>query len=149
MTAIAPSPARRAGWFALHDTLPERIRDNCLTEERRENADGHPDADAGRTEAEMATRTLTLEVPEELITLLGSPEATAARAKQALVLDLLREVRISQGQAADFLGITRWDILDLMAQYDILSGPETPEDVDREIAVLERLVQDRSPRAHR
>jgi hypothetical protein len=95
----------------------------------------------------MATQMLTLEAPEELVALLGSPEAAAARAKQALVLDLLREARISQGQAADYLGITRWDILDLMAQYDILSGPETPEDVDREIAVLERLVQDRSPRA--
>ena len=97
----------------------------------------------------MAKQSLRVELPQELVALLGSPEAAAARAKQALVLDLLREVRISQGQAADFLGITRWDILDLMAQYDILSGPETPEDVDREIAVLERLVQDRSPRAHR
>ena len=55
----------------------------------------------------METQTLTVEVPEELIVLLGSPEAAAARAKQAFVLDLLREARISQGKAADLLGITR------------------------------------------
>jgi hypothetical protein len=97
----------------------------------------------------MATQTLTLEVPEELVALLGSPEAAAAKAKESLVLGLLREARISQGQAANLLGITRWDILDLMAQHDILSGPVTAEEVRREMAVLERLLPDESPRGNR
>ena len=97
----------------------------------------------------MATLTLSFEVPENLIALLGSPEAAAAKAKEALVLQLLREAEISQGQAAELLGITRWDILDLMAQHDILSGPETPEEVREEIAILERLVQERTRRGDR
>ncbi|HZS00760.1 MAG TPA: UPF0175 family protein [Chloroflexota bacterium] len=87
----------------------------------------------------MATRTLSLEVPEELVRMLGSPEAAAAKAKEALVLQLLREAEISQGQAAALLGITRWDILDLMAQHDILSGPVTPEEVEEELATVHRL----------
>jgi hypothetical protein len=33
----------------------------------------------------MATRSLELELPDELIALLGSPEAAAAKAKEALV----------------------------------------------------------------
>ena len=89
----------------------------------------------------MATQTLTLEVPQELVALLDSPEEATARAKQALVLDLLREARISQGQAADFLGITRWDILDLMVQYEIPSGPETAEELDEEVENLRWLLQ--------
>jgi hypothetical protein len=89
----------------------------------------------------MATRTLALEVPEELVKLLGSPEAAAAKAKEALVLQLLREAEISQGQAAALLGITRWDILDLMAQHNILSGPVTPEAVEEEIESLRRYVE--------
>ena len=88
----------------------------------------------------MATRTLTLEVPEELITLLGSPEAAAAKAKETLVLGLLREARITQGQAGDMLGITRWDVLDLMAKHDIPSGPDTAEEMDEEIDNLRWLL---------
>ncbi len=95
----------------------------------------------------MATQTLALELPGELVTMLGSPEAAAAKAKEALVLALLREARISQGRAAELLGITRWDILDLMAQHDILSGPVTAEEVDEEMRVVRRLSQDASSRA--
>jgi hypothetical protein len=89
----------------------------------------------------MATQMLTLEAPEELVALLGSPEAAAARAKQALVLDLLREARISQGRAAALLVLTRRDILDLMVQYEIPSGPETAEELREEVDNLRRLLQ--------
>src|SRR5437899_11298871 len=89
----------------------------------------------------METRTLTLEVPEELVQLLGSPEAVAAKAKEALVLDLLRQAEISQGKAARLLGITRWDILDLMALHQIPSGPETVEELRREIEFARRFVK--------
>ena len=88
----------------------------------------------------MATRTLALEVPEELLTLLGSPEAAAARAKEALVLDLLREARISQGKAAHLLNISRWEILELMARHQIPSGPETAAEVRQEIAEARRFL---------
>lgn len=78
--------------------------------------------------------TLTLDVPDEIIALLGTPEVAAARAKETLVLDLLREARISQSAAARLLGVTRWGLLDLMARYQIPSGPETPEEMQEEIA---------------
>ncbi len=89
----------------------------------------------------MATQTLTLELPDELVALLGSPEAAAARAKQALVLDLLREARISQGRAARLLGVTRGQILDLMVQHEIPSGPETPEELREEVDYLEQMLR--------
>lgn len=81
----------------------------------------------------MATRTIELELPEDLVALLGSPEAAASKAKEALVLELLREARVSQGQAAQLLGLTRWDVLDLMARHQIPSGPETAEEMRQEI----------------
>ena len=93
--------------------------------------------------------TLTLDLPEELIALLGSPEAAAARAREALVLDLLREARISQGKAARLLGITRWDILDLTARHQIPSGPETPEELEQEIEALEHYGRDNQRHADR
>jgi predicted HTH domain antitoxin len=91
----------------------------------------------------MATRMLTLEVDEELVKLAGSPEAAAAEAKQALVLHMLRDARISQGKAAELLGITRWDILDLMAKHNIESGPETAEEVRQEVEDLRRYLAER------
>ncbi|MGH2370441.1 MAG: UPF0175 family protein [Chloroflexota bacterium] len=89
----------------------------------------------------MGTRTLTLELPEELVVLLGSPEGAAAKAKEALVLDLLRGARISQGKAAHLLGLTRWQMLDLMAQHHISSGPETTEEMRQEVEELHRFAE--------
>lgn len=92
------------------------------------------------TEAPVNTRTLALELPKELVALLGTPEAATAKAKEALVLELLREARISQGKAARMLGLTRWDILDLMARHEIPSGPQTAEEVHQETDVVRRLL---------
>lgn len=86
-----------------------------------------------RRKATMATQTLAIEVPDELLVLLGSADAAAAKAQEALVMALLRESFISQGQAARLLGLTRWDVLDLMARYAVPSGPETAEEMRAEI----------------
>jgi predicted HTH domain antitoxin len=87
----------------------------------------------------MATRTIELELPEDLVALLGSPEAAASKAKEALVLELLRETRISQGQAARLLDLTRWDILELMARHRIPSGPDTAEEMRDEVENARRF----------
>jgi predicted HTH domain antitoxin len=89
----------------------------------------------------VATRTTKVELPEELVALLGSPEVVAAKAKEALVLELLREARISQGKAARLLGISRGEILDLMARHRISSGPETAEKMRQEVENLGRYIQ--------
>lgn len=85
--------------------------------------------------------TVTFDLPDELVALLGSPTAAAAKAKEALVLDLLREARISQGKAARLLGITRWDVIDLMARHQIPSGPVTEEEVRQEIETIEHYLR--------
>ena len=85
--------------------------------------------------------TITFDLPEDMTEILGSPEAAAAEASEALVLSLLRAARISQGKAAHLLGITPWDILDLMARYQISSGPETAEEVRREFAAMSAYLQ--------
>jgi hypothetical protein len=80
-----------------------------------------------------------LEPPDEVVALLGSPEAAANKAKQALVLELLREVSIGQSMAGELLGLTRAEILDLMLQHDIPSGPATAEEADREVEAMRRF----------
>lgn len=86
----------------------------------------------------MSTTTITVDLPTELVALLGSSEALAARARQSLVLNLLREAEISQGKAARLLGVTRHDILEFMARYQIPSGPETAEEADQDVDAARR-----------
>ncbi len=86
----------------------------------------------------MSTTTIAVELPSELVDFFGSPEALAARARQSLVLDLLRGAEISQGKAARLLGVTRYDILDFMARYQIPSGPETAEEADQDLEAARR-----------
>jgi predicted HTH domain antitoxin len=90
----------------------------------------------------VAIRTFPIELPEELVDLLGSPQAVSAKAREALVLELLREERISQGQAARLLSVTRWQIIQLMGQYRIPSGPETAEDIRQELDVVRDIVHE-------
>jgi predicted HTH domain antitoxin len=80
----------------------------------------------------MTSRTVTIDLPDELLSLLGDPETIGERTREALVLALLRDAEISQGKAAQLLGITRWDILQLMARHRIESGPETAEEAQRD-----------------
>lgn len=91
----------------------------------------------------MSTRTLSVEVPEELVALLGSPEAVATQAREALVLDLLRQARVTQGKAAQLLGVTRRELLRSMAQHHVPSGPESTGELHREIEAAERYLDRR------
>jgi hypothetical protein len=90
---------------------------------------------------------LRLELPDELVALLGeTPEAAASTARQAVVLDLLRHGHISQGTAAHLLGITRHDIIDLTAAYHIPSGPQTIEEFRDEVAAARRHLRTKHER---
>lgn len=88
-------------------------------------------------------QTLAVELPEEIVALVGSPAAAAAKAKETLVLALLREAKISQSTAARLLDVSRADVLDLMAAHRIESGPETAEELTAEAADLRRAVAGR------
>ena len=90
----------------------------------------------------MSTKSVTIELPDEILELLGSIETVEAKTRQAIILQLLREGEISQGKAARYLDITRYDILDLMAKYQIPSGPQTTEEIEREIQAALRLADE-------
>ncbi|HEX2170851.1 MAG TPA: UPF0175 family protein [Dehalococcoidia bacterium] len=80
-------------------------------------------------------------MPDDTLELLGSSEAAAVKAKQALILDLLREARISQGKAAHLLGLTRGEILDLMAAHRIPAGPATEVELAAEMNVIRAILR--------
>jgi predicted HTH domain antitoxin len=62
---------------------------------------------------------IEISIPEEIIDLLGSEDAARKGAHEAFVFDLVRRGTISKGKAAELLGISLWELPELIAQYQI------------------------------
>ena len=60
---------------------------------------------------------LEFDLPGEILAHRCDSEDIAMKAKEALVMELLREHHISQGKAAEILGIDRHGLFDLMTKY--------------------------------
>jgi predicted HTH domain antitoxin len=75
---------------------------------------------------------LEVELPDEVLTHVRDEEI-ASKAKEALVMELLREQHISQGKAAELLGMHRHDLFDLMGKYKVPAIDMTEEELREEL----------------
>jgi DNA-binding NtrC family response regulator len=75
---------------------------------------------------------LTLELPDEVVRWLPGQELTA-KAKEVLVMEILREHQVSQGKAAEILGISRHDLFELRNKYCFPIVNLTPEGLKAEL----------------
>jgi predicted HTH domain antitoxin len=64
-------------------------------------------------------RPLTIDLPEELLQVLGGEADARREAKTALILDLVRRGKVSRARAAEFLQISLWDLPALLSEYQI------------------------------
>lgn len=87
----------------------------------------------------MASQVVNVEVPDELVAIVGSPERTGDLMRRSLVIEFLRAGEISQGTAARLLGLSRYELLDLMAELRIPSAPRTIEDAQAELDTIEKF----------
>lgn len=82
----------------------------------------------------MGILKIELELPEEILEYLAKQDIEKS-IKKLIVLDLLREHKISQGKASELLGINRWELLKLMELYSIpaidLTTGELKEELER------------------
>lgn len=85
------------------------------------------------------SRTITIEIPDELMKLLGSEEEIGKEAKQALVMNLVRRGEISRGKAAELLGISVWDMPELFLRYEISWFNYSAEQLEQDMAALRNL----------
>ena len=77
----------------------------------------------------MKTLTIKLALP-------GSVELSQEEARELLVLRLVDEARLSQSQAAQMLGLTRYNLIELMARHKVPVVRYTGSDWERESRVL-------------
>lgn len=73
-----------------------------------------------------------LDVPDDVAAELQNEDLTV-KVKESLVMELLREHRISQGKAAEILGVHRSDLFPLMTRYQVSVIDLNPEELDEEI----------------
>lgn len=89
----------------------------------------------------MATKAIkqtVLPLPEELLQIAGGEK----EARQELVLSLLRRGKISRGKAAELLGVSMWEMLDLMYEAGIPAterGLGSPQKVEETLRRLGKL----------
>jgi len=75
---------------------------------------------------------LVLEFPAELpVEALENSEGLQ-KAKEGLVLELLRQSRISQGKAAELLGLSLWDFHELLAKHGLPIANFTLEQLEQQ-----------------
>ncbi len=79
---------------------------------------------------------VTIDLPAELLALLGSEEEAKRGAKVALVLDLVRRGKLSRAKAAEILQMSLWDLPELLAQYRIPWFDYSSEDLRRDLDSL-------------
>lgn len=81
---------------------------------------------------------LQIEVPDEIIDLLGSEEAKN-EARVALVLDLVRRGTISKAKAAEMLGMNLWELPSLLSKYKIPWFEYDKEELENDLKLLQTL----------
>ncbi|HEV8721204.1 MAG TPA: UPF0175 family protein [Candidatus Binatia bacterium] len=80
--------------------------------------------------------TVTIEIPAELVRLLGTEEDAKQEAKIALVLDLVRKGKISRAKAAELLQLSLWDLPSLLAQYRIPWFDYSEKELEKDLQTL-------------
>ncbi|MFQ5853015.1 MAG: UPF0175 family protein [Candidatus Binatia bacterium] len=82
-------------------------------------------------------KAVTIELPPELLEILGTEEEAKREAKTALVLDLVRRGKVSRAKAAELLQMPLWDLPALLAQYRIPWFDYSPEDLEKDLQALQ------------
>jgi predicted DNA-binding protein (UPF0251 family) len=75
---------------------------------------------------------VTFELPDEVAPNLRDEDLTA-KAKEAFTMELLREHELSQGKAAELLGIDRHELFALMTKYRVPVIDMTPQELTEDL----------------
>lgn len=81
--------------------------------------------------------TLELELPDEVAASLQDADV-ATKAREALVMELLREHRVSQGKAAELLHLDQTGLFPLMTKYQIPVVDLTADELRSELSQKRR-----------
>jgi predicted HTH domain antitoxin len=86
----------------------------------------------------MAVLKVEIELPRKLLAALDIPESELGRqAREWVLLELFQEGKISSGKAAEILGLSKGEFLDLLNQRNLPYLDSSLKDLEREISAAE------------
>jgi predicted HTH domain antitoxin len=86
----------------------------------------------------MAVLKVEIELPQNLLAALDIPESELGRqAREWVLLELFQEGKISSGKAAEILGLSKAQFLDLLSQRNLPYLDADLTDLEREVAAAE------------
>lgn len=91
-------------------------------------------------EALKMSNQIVLSFPGELPAESWQDQSIFQKGKEAIILELLRKGLVSQGKAAELLGINRYNLFDLMALYKIPAFEATSAELDQEFHTLKGAI---------
>ncbi len=89
----------------------------------------------------MNTLNVEMEFPRDILGVLDVPENQIGnKLRELIVLELVRNGRISTGKGAEILNISKFEFIGILAKNDIPYFTESPEEMERRVAVAERKI---------
>jgi predicted HTH domain antitoxin len=80
--------------------------------------------------------TVPVNLPESVVRLLGStPQEAALRLKELALIELFRQGEVSSGWAAEQLGISKDDLLELLFSHDVPYFDLSEEELRQQVQV--------------
>lgn len=89
----------------------------------------------------MNTVSIHVSFPRDLLGALDVPEVQVEkRLQELIVVELVREGRISTGKGAELLGISKWSFIQMLAERGVDYFTESPEELAAQVADLQRVL---------
>jgi predicted HTH domain antitoxin len=86
----------------------------------------------------MAMLKIEIELPQNLLAALDIPESELGRqAREWVLLELFQEGKISSGKAAEILGLSKAQFLDVLNERNLPYLDADSADLEREVAAAE------------
>jgi len=90
------------------------------------------------------SKSISIEIPDELLEILGSEDEIGKEAKRSLVLGLVRRGKISRAKAAELLEINLWDLPATLSEYRIPWFDYSKRQLEDDMTALGRFDEKRS-----
>ena len=81
----------------------------------------------------MQITTQTIQLPKVLFDYWKRKKVAEKKITQTLVLELVKEGEMTQGKAAELLNISRWDLMGLMARYNVPTANFDTHELERQV----------------
>ena len=92
----------------------------------------------------MKTLSVNIEFPSDILGALDVHKShLSVKLRELIVLELLREGKVSTGKAGELLGISKKDIVPFLAKHDVPYFTESPEELNAQVETITDILDEK------